>query len=281
MIRKILKINDGFSSTTPWLRSEVRRMQRGLEQAGARVTADGFFGGHTEDAVKTFQQNNGLPATGTVNGATWEALEPLLQQVDGPMLERIAQLLENFVGDLDWVHDQEGHVGNAYWPGGQSGVTLDPGVDLGFAEPDLLEELYKPLLTGEQWRAVTAVLGKRAGEARAALGDTPVLRTIQIERAEADHILPHAARPYWNSIAARFTTLKQPDTLPAVQTVLLSLAYNRGPGNGALEVLAQPLEAQDWAEVARAVANMQQDHPLAGIRKRRQWESRLIRSELA
>ncbi len=281
MIRKKLKINDGFSSTTPWLRSEVRRMQKALAESGARVGADGFFGGKTQDAVKTFQQNQGLDVTGVVEGETWKALEPFLEKVHGPLLALIKKLLKSFVGDLDWVHDQEGHIGRAYWPGGQSGVTLDPGVDLGYADPDLVEKLYQPLLSDEQWQAVTQVFGTRAGEAREALGDDPVLRTIKMGRVQAEEILPHAAKPYWDRIAKRFATLKQEDTLPAVQTVLLSLAYNRGPGNGALDVLKQPLEEQDWAEVASIVGNMQQDHPLKGIRKRRQWESRLIRAELA
>jgi GH24 family phage-related lysozyme (muramidase) len=73
----------------------------------------------------------------------------------------------------------------------------------------------------------------------------------------------------------------EPDTLPAVQTVMLSLAYNRGARNKALEELRQPLEAKNWSEVADLVGAMQQDHQLAGIRKRRRMEADLIREELA
>lgn len=35
---------------------------------------DGVFGPQTKNAVMTFQRNNGLPATGTMNDATWEKL---------------------------------------------------------------------------------------------------------------------------------------------------------------------------------------------------------------
>jgi len=69
--------------------------------------------------------------------------------------------------------------------------------------------------------------------------------------------------------------------LATVQTVLLSLAYNRGSQNGALQILGDPLAAGDWREVARLVGGMQQNHDLVGIRKRRRWEAALIEAELA
>ena len=60
--------------------------------------------------------------------------------------------MEGFRGDLSWVHAREGHAGKAYWPGGVSGVTLDPGVDLGHVRPELFETAYKELLTSANSR---------------------------------------------------------------------------------------------------------------------------------
>lgn len=49
-------------------------LQQSLAQLGYSVTADGSFGPGTTAAVKQFQTNNKLPATGTVDGPTWTAL---------------------------------------------------------------------------------------------------------------------------------------------------------------------------------------------------------------
>ena len=49
-------------------------LQTKLNQLGYQVTVDGSFGGGTTTAVKQFQSDHGLPATGTVDAATWNAL---------------------------------------------------------------------------------------------------------------------------------------------------------------------------------------------------------------
>lgn len=185
-------------------------------------------------------------------------------------------LLPGFAGDLGWIHAREGHRGRPYWPGGGSGVTLDPGFDLGHAEPALFGRLYGPLLPPEGFEAARRALGRRGEEARAALEGDPALRAIRLSAAQALGLMPHTARPYWEAISRRFPALAAPGALPEAQTALLSLAYNRGPGNEGLEVLRGPLEEKDWAEAARRIGRMQQDHALAGVRRRRLEEEALI-----
>ena len=56
----------------------VKLAQQDLLDKGyslGKYGADGKFGAVTEDAVKRFQQNNGLTSDGVINSATWEALE--------------------------------------------------------------------------------------------------------------------------------------------------------------------------------------------------------------
>ena len=55
--------------------------QEHLSAAGYPTDVDGAFGGKTEEAVKAFQQANGLPVTGQVDTATWRKL---LEQVPKP-----------------------------------------------------------------------------------------------------------------------------------------------------------------------------------------------------
>ncbi|VFQ45372.1 peptidoglycan-binding protein [Desulfoluna butyratoxydans] len=265
---KILKQGDGFARQSPELRPDVKVLQQALVKAGYPVTADGLFGRGTEDALKRFQADRGLPVTGVTDAATWKALGE-----DGGVLR-------GFRGDAAWVHAREGYAGKAYWPGGESGVTLDPGIDLGYAELALVEKLYGKLFSREQLNAVKAVAGIKGEAAKKALAADPVLQGIRVSREQSDVIFPYAADPYWKKIAGRFETLADKDTFPPVQTVMLSLAYNRGPYNKGLEVLRQPIREKNWAKVADVVGAMQQDHPLEGIRKRRRMEAELIRSHL-
>jgi hypothetical protein len=48
--------------------------QQHLNGAGQSVTVDGDFGTGTQEAVKSFQSANGLPVSGTIDTATWQAL---------------------------------------------------------------------------------------------------------------------------------------------------------------------------------------------------------------
>jgi putative chitinase len=75
-----LQVVPGPLPPRPTLRSgdqgdDVTALQTRLRLSGARIGADGDFGGGTEGALKQFQQGHGLPATGIADEATWAALE--------------------------------------------------------------------------------------------------------------------------------------------------------------------------------------------------------------
>lgn len=279
MIRVILRRGDGLSERS-WLMTVVRHVQMGLAHAGQQITPDGLFGSDTESAVKAFQRTMGIGDTGIVDKPTWDALSDHLDASLGTREKLIEELLTEFHGDPDWVHEQEGHRGEPYWPEGQSGVTLDPGIDLGHANRNLIKQLYRPLMTREQYEAVEKVMGLKGQEANQALQSDQVLKGIRITSEQANEIMPYAARPYWEEIAGRFPSLKRAASPPAVQTVFLSLAYNRGAHNRDLDQLGEPLEMGDSNRVADRIGAMQQDHKLEGIRLRRRREAELIRAEL-
>ncbi len=280
MIKAKLQRGDGIRRDRLWLRSVVRNAQCGLIEAGHPMTADGKFGGGTRKAVRDFQTASGSASIGVIEGTTWKALEPFVAQGRSGLEAKERTSLERFRGDLDWVHQQEGHNGRPYWPGGVSGVTLDPGVDLGHASPDIVEALYDPLLTKQQMRLLREVFGLKGQDAKDALKQIPDLKTIRISHEQALEVMPHAAKPYWDGIRKRFSAVQRKDTLPSVQTVLLSLAYNRGIRNRALEPLGPLLQARDWSAVATTVGKMQQNHQLQGIRRRRRDEANVIRAEM-
>ncbi|MGB5879962.1 MAG: pesticin C-terminus-like muramidase [Thermoanaerobaculia bacterium] len=280
MIKALLRLGDGLSSGRPWLRSVVKKIQLGLIQAGFPLEADGMFGRGTLNAIKAFQSSVGLEESGIFDPGSWTKLAPHLEAATGEREARIREMLVRFRGDLDWVHERESHSGRPYWPGGVSGATLDPGVDLGHASSETIEELYSPLLTQAQMKALRLVYGIKGEDARTALHALPDLAAIRISREQAAELMPYAAKPYWDGICRRFPALARKDTLPTVQTVLLSLAYNRGVFNRYLEPLRDLLTAKSWNEAADRIASMQQSHQLHGIRIRRRQEAMLIRAEL-
>lgn len=190
-------------------------------------------------------------------------------------------LLPGWRGDLAWIHAWESHAGRPYYPGGAwSGVTLDPGADLGHIDWPLFRSAYGPLLTRKEMGACAAARGLRGAVAATRLENDDVLKSIDITRDEATALLPIVAAPYWTHIARRFPPLADPTMPGLVQTACLSLAYNRGAGNRALGPLALPLDrgltTGDWSELARAIDRMQNDHPLRGITRRRDAEAALV-----
>lgn len=274
-----LRQGDGDSATTPHLRPEVRRLQEALAGEGFELFVDGRFGERTQEAVRAFQRRRGLVDDGVVGPRTWAALVP--RRVEG-MRRRFENVpgFETFHGDLERIHRWEGHAGQPYWPGGQSGVTLDPGFDLGFQAVEALRRHYGDHLAPPEIEELGRALGRRGISARDALASSEPLRRIRLSRSVAGRVMPFLAVDYWRPICRRFDRLPAGETPSSVQTVLLSLAYNRGAGNRGLDPLGEPLAAGDWLAVAEAVGAMQQDHPLPGIRRRRREEADLIRAEM-
>ena len=187
-----------------------------------------------------------------------------------------------FSGDLKFIHKFESHVGKPYFPGGNSGVTLDPGLDLGQVAFSSVEEYYADILSPEQIEDLKRLRMKRGEEAKnllkqALLDKTPA-STIEISRDQAVQILPVIAESYWKRLCRRFPRL---ESAPApVQTAMLSLGYNRGTGNRHLKALEVPIEKGYWQAVGWIIYLMQQNHKLLGIRSRRKEEGRLILNKI-
>jgi hypothetical protein len=189
----------------------------------------------------------------------------------------------SFRGDYKWIHRWEGHMGKPYWPGNPSnpkgnasGVTLDPGVDLGHVNSKLFEDNYGPHLSEKQLAACRGCYGLKGIKAYTYLQNNPTLQSIRISRDLAESLFPLVADPYWRSAVKRFDGLEDPRVPPEVHTAILSLCYNRGPSNKALGVLNEPIKQRDWFVLGETIGKMQQDHSLKGIRDRRKAEGQLI-----
>ena len=276
---------------------QVSLLQMRLRSAGYNLKVDGFFGSKTESCVRSVQNKAALTCDGIVGPNTWNALSSMLGQpslAEKPDLQSrkstytktegadtTQRYLPGFHGDLHWIHQREGHAGKPYWPGGASGITLDPGLDVGHAKPDLIKLAYYDLLTAEQWQAVESVMGITGDAAKKKLHDTKdpmygILNSIRVSRETADPVFTLVASPYWKDACKRFPGLGDESTPSAVQTAMLSIVYNRGVYNKGLLCLRPLIEYHDWQKMGHTIAGMQQAHKLPGISKRRRMEGGLI-----
>ncbi|WP_103500163.1 peptidoglycan-binding protein, partial [Streptomyces sp. SM14] len=71
---------------------DVTAVQHLLTHRGVATDADGVFGPDTQAGVTAFQQAGSLPATGTVDAATWQALIATVRQNDRGDAVRAAQV---------------------------------------------------------------------------------------------------------------------------------------------------------------------------------------------
>lgn len=143
MIKAQIQRGDGMASGRQWLESVVRSMQLALIDADLLSSADGKFGSGTEKQLIRFQRSHDLHNNlGLADKQTWQLLQPHLDNTVGRHEAKFREFLQSFRGDLEWIHAREGHLGKPYWPGGASGITLDPGVDLGHVPLDCVEDLY-------------------------------------------------------------------------------------------------------------------------------------------
>lgn len=211
-----------------------------------------------------------------------EKVFDLVRDISQPPVlgHEVSDKMKGFRGDLQWVHEREGHAGHPYWPGGKSGVTLDPGFDLGYHTLAEFNDAYDGFLDSDEMIMLALCIGIKGEYAQMLLEKNSALKMIKIDRSLAMHLMPVVADKYWLAIIGRFPELLRGGIPGCVHTAILSLAYNRGPHNRHLAPLADMLIEGNWAQMVEFLWNMQQDHPLNGIRKRRRMEAALIAEKL-
>src|SRR5207244_201257 len=111
------------------------------------------------------------------------------------------------------------------WPGGESGITIGIGYDLGFATPKQFEDDWSDCLPTGDCDTLKGVLGLTGAKAKAIAAS---LKAIQIKRDDAERVFMQRSVP----AAQKQTEAAFPgvDRMPPdAQGALVSLIYNRGP----------------------------------------------------
>jgi hypothetical protein len=166
------------------------------------------------------------------------------------------------------------------WPGGESGVTVGIGYDLGFNNRATIAAAWKDFVSPSTLSMLQSVAGLTGGEAKSALAGT---RSVVIDYTTALSVFYQTTLPIYarrtKDVYAGMEKLP-----PDAQGALLSLVYNRGesitgPSRTEMKNIAGLVAAQDLKGIAKQIRNMKrlwQGKNLPGLLARRDQEAALV-----
>lgn len=166
------------------------------------------------------------------------------------------------------------------WPGGESGVTIGIGYDLGFNNKSSIISAWGPFVSQQTLDILCAVAGLTGIKAKNALSGT---KTVVIDYQTALSVFYQTTLP---SFARRTKKLypgieKLP---PDAQGALLSLVYNRGesingPSRAEMKNIIPLVASQNLVGIAKQIRNMKrlwENKGLPGLLARRDKEATLV-----
>jgi GH24 family phage-related lysozyme (muramidase) len=166
------------------------------------------------------------------------------------------------------------------WPGGESGVTIGIGYDLGYESG--FRNDWGSCLDAATRDALAAAVGLKGEEAKA---KAPAFKSIRIQSSDAQKIFVERSAPkYIKMTEGAFPGI---DKLPAdAQGALVSLVYNRGAamqGDSRLEMrnirdAVARGDLQTIADQLRAMKRLWAGKGMDGLLKRRDAEAALVES---
>jgi GH24 family phage-related lysozyme (muramidase) len=187
------------------------------------------------------------------------------------------------------ILSMEGFSSKPDWPGGQSGVTIGFGYDLGYVTVDQFESDWGELVRAELASRLRAMVGLRGLRARNRVQD---LSDVRIARSAAEAVFTTRTLPLFELRTEQ--AFPGVDALPPdVRGALVSLVYNRGtsmvdgsPDDRRREMRAirVAVAAGDLVEIAaqlRSMKRLWQGKGLGGLIARREEEAELVETAMA
>jgi len=171
------------------------------------------------------------------------------------------------------------------WPGGDSGITLGFGYDLGYATVDQFESDWGPYLTSAQLNRLRDAVGKRGIAAR---NRAAQFKDIKIKRKDAETVFLERNIPLYalkTEMAFPGITVLPPDA----QGALVSLVFNRGTSmegdrRSEMRAIRDAVAKGDLQEIAKQLRSMKRlwaNKGLDGLLVRREEEAKLVESCMA
>jgi hypothetical protein len=238
--------------------------------------------------LKDLQKRIGVEADGMLGPVTMTRLEELaaiaLPEVAAPPefnlvvsktgLDQIVRF------EISSEANYRKNLQNPIWPGGESGVTIGIGYDLGFTAASRIEEDWRGRMRDADLERLLKVEGLKGPDAKKAL---PKVKDAVVELGPAQEVFFRRTLPFHATQTQR--AYPGVERLPAdAQAMLLSLVFNRGASlTGATRVemkaIRDLIPGRDLAGIAaqvRAMKRLWDPAKLPGLHKRRDREAELI-----
>lgn len=171
------------------------------------------------------------------------------------------------------------------WPGGESGVTIGVGYDIGYAARAQLDADWGARVAAPDLARLARCLGVKGLSAKALI---PSVRDIDIPWTAASAVFFALTVPrYYQQAAAAFPGLER---LPAdAQGALVSLVFNRGDrmkgaSRSEMRAIRDLVPLGDLRGIAAQLRSMKRlwvGKGLDGLLKRREEEAKLVESAIA
>jgi GH24 family phage-related lysozyme (muramidase) len=183
------------------------------------------------------------------------------------------------------IFEYEGIDQPCEFPGGDSGVTIGLGYDLGYESAGDFENDWKPCLSDDDFTTLSQCIGLKGTNAKAKCSE---LKAIKIKSSDAQKVFLERSVPKYQKLTQQ--AFPGVDDLPAdAQGALFSLVYNRGTSmNGdsraemrAIRDLVPKGDLQGIADQIRAMKRLWEGKGLDGLLKRRDAEADLVESCIA
>jgi GH24 family phage-related lysozyme (muramidase) len=183
------------------------------------------------------------------------------------------------------ILDFEGLNRPSKWPGGNSGITIGIGYDLGFVTVDQFESDWGPHLSKDQLNRLKIAIGKRG---IAAKNRAPQFADIKIKRGPSEEVFFKKTIPL-HALKTEQAFPKVTDLPPDAQGAVLSLVFNRGTSmvgdrRREMRAIRDAVPKKDLKEIAAQLRSMKRlwiNKGLDGLLKRREAEAKLVESTIA
>jgi hypothetical protein len=244
---------------------------------------------NTIDRIKVIQARLGLEADGVVGPATLTAIERLMAGISTPPEEKL-RLNCSSVG-LDWLVKFEISSEAYYnrflkhptWPGGDSGVTIGVGYDLGFVTIARLRRDWGGKIADADLKKLEKVCGLKGEKAQSKVKLVSI-RAVAVALESARRVFYTSSLPAFAKKCLK--VYPGIEKLPAdAQAALLSLIFNRGTRKSgstrremkAIEALIVAGDLDGIADQILSMKRLWQDKGLDGLLRRREVEADLVR----
>lgn len=249
------------------------------------------------ERLKKIQEHLGVEPDGVLGGQTLSALEKRLLPIDArlgvtpasPLAQAAtASGLTLSQKGIDLIVHHEISSEQYYqskliyptWPGGESGITIGIGYDLGYASTQQFERDWGLLLPASDMTKLIRVCGMKAAQAQRMMNS---VKAVIVPLQAAKHVFVNSSLPaYARKTKSTFPGVE--DLYADAQTALVSLVYNRGgstEGDSRREMAAiQPLVLRKaYNEIAQEIIKMKRlwiGRDLDGLLRRRDEEAQLV-----